>query len=697
MPGSTDSAAAEPIAGRPVNEASTTHVLVRVAHDRGAPSTGEPTPWHRMPTRAGERLDDALRRVSTLPGIVAVAPEYRYEEASVPNDPAFPSQWHLSTIGLEDAWEYGTGRDVTVAVLDSGISTGGSDLACHTFVSPFNAFTAETGLPAVVDDSGHGTHITGTIAQCTNNATGAAGVAPEASIMPVKVLDGGNGSSLEIANGIHWAVRHGAEVVNLSLGRECNAPWPQCSDAAVDAEIEAARAAGVLVVVAAGNDGVPWVSSPGNHPLALAVGATTTIDTLAPYSNSGEDIDLVAPGGNWGDLDGDLRADAVFQETFDTAGWDVLPRRGTSSAAAHVSGVAALMRSIDPTLTPEELASILTTTSVDLGDDGWDPTFGAGRLDAAAAAIASVPPPITQDLYVLGGRAAIAESVIDELTEMIAAAPTRLAGADRYATAAEISKRFHPAGADAVFLVSGEAFADALAAGPEAARRHAPILLTARTSVPDATGDELVRLSPQAVVIVGGPAAIDASVADRVRDLTGATVTRIYGQDRYTTAAALSRAAFSPGVDHALVVTGEAYPDGLAAGPVAALLGGPVLLSRADHLPAVTRAELIRLAPARVTIVGGQAALSSSVEEAIRGLGLPLERVAGTDRYGTAAALSSIFFDATSLPVFLATGEAFPDALAGASAAGTSRTPILLTRATSIPAPTRTEIERFFP
>ena len=677
--------------------ASTQSVLVLLDNPRSDVASSHTAPWIRVPLGPGENNSDVYERLSLTHDVVQIAPEFTYHETAVPNDPAFVDQWHLTKIGAEQAWDYGTGSGVTVAIVDSGVSTGGLDLTCRTFTHPYNAFSGDTSLPSVSDDTGHGTHVTGTVAQCTNNGVGAAGVAPDASIMPIKVLSAGTGTSLEVANGIHWAVDHGADVINLSLGRSCSAPWPTCSDAAVDSAIKYANDAGILVVVATGNEGSPWVSSPANHPVSFAVGATTTVDSIATYSNYGDAIDLVAPGGNYGDLDGDFRPDGIFQESFNTTGWGIVERRGTSSAAPHVAGVAALVLSIDPNLAVDQLESILPSTAVDLGPGGWDPTYGAGRVDARAAVLAAVPPATTVDTYVLGGSAAVSETVAHEVGQIVGSLPTRITGADRYATAAAISKEFHASGADTVYVVTGERFPDSLAVGASAAARDAPVLLVTRTTVPQSTADEVRRLMPSLIVVVGGTAVIDDSVEDSLKDLTTGTVARVAGPDRYTTAAAVSHDTFSAGIDHVFVVTGETYPDGMSASPIASELGAPVLLTEAHELPAATRGEIIRLSPQLVTIAGGTARVSSAVETSIRDLGFDVERISGSDRYGTAAALSVAFFGPTTRPVLLATGEAFPDALSGAAAAGNAGGPLLLTRSTSLPGSTRTELERLFP
>ena len=325
-----------------------------------------------------------------------VAFNYRYEAHGVPNDPLFSSQWNLQQINTPIAWDSTDGAGTVVAVLDSGVGVDGQDLACHEYVDPYNGITDEAGLTAVLDDNGHGTHVTGTIAQCTNNGIGTAGVAPGASIMPVKVMDEESmASTLTLYQGMVWAIEHDADVINLSLGLDCTAPWPTCSDNVIDFLVEQAHEAGIVVVASSGNDGSSFVSSPANHPLTIAVGSTTIADVAAEYSAHGDALDVVAPGGS--------RYAGIWQETFDEFGvWGYYMWNGTSMSAPHVTGTVALMLSVNPTASPEYVRDMLTESAIDIEEPGWDETSGYGRIDAAAAVQAirfnpGDPCPTTED------------------------------------------------------------------------------------------------------------------------------------------------------------------------------------------------------------------------------------------------------------------------------------------------------------
>ena len=279
------------------------------------------------------------------------------------------------------------------------------------------------------------------------------------------------------------------------------------------------------------------------------------------------------------------------------------------------------------------------------------------------------------------------------------AAPTteRIAGEDRYDTAARLSAATYPDGAQVVWVATGEGFADALTAAAGAGAARAPVLLVARDAVPDATARELRRLAAQDVVLVGGPAAVSERVEQSLRELAGRRVTRLSGGDRYATAATVSRTRFAGPVERVLVVTGRDFPDALAAAPAAAGTGAGLLLVAPTAVPAATAAEIERLDPQAITVVGGAGAVSPAVEQQLRSAAPSVDRVQGVDRFLTAAAVSGRTSSPPEATVYLATGADFPDALAGAAAAGASGSPLLLVRRDCVPAGVAREVERLQP
>ena len=223
-------------------------------------------------------------------------------------------------------------------------------------------------------------------------------------------------------------------------------------------------------------------------------------------------------------------------------------------------------------------------------------------------------------IVVLGGPGAVSDGVVEALRGYTAGTVTRLAGADRYATAAAISASTFPSGANIVFIATGRNYPDALAAGAEAARQRAPILLTSTNELPAATAQELARLNPSLVVVMGGPGAVTDAVLAQLRGYAG-RVDRIYGADRYATAVALSQVIHGANsVSTVYIATGTAFPDGLSAGPVAGTQSAPLLLVRPNAVPAVVADELRRLDPTNVVFVGGSGAISDGVREAVRAI-----------------------------------------------------------------------------
>ncbi len=316
------------------------------------------------------------------PGMAAECGAVRATPA-FPDDPCFHYQWHLRQIGLPAAWKLGQGKGAVVAVIDTGV-TAVPDLGQARLVAGYN-FVSDNDNSS--DDHGHGTHVAGTIAQATHNGVGVAGVAWNATIMPLKVLSArGSGSMAAIAQAIRYAADHGANVINMSLG----GPFPVT---AIRHAIDYARARGVTVVAAAGNDGRGRVGYPARYPGVIAVAATQFDESTTFYSNWGKQIDIAAPGGNVRlDENGDGKPDGVLQNTVvpgDIARSDYLWFMGTSMATPHVAGVAALLVGAGINK-PDAVESLLLGTARKPGGSATSPGriddhHGAGIVDANAA------------------------------------------------------------------------------------------------------------------------------------------------------------------------------------------------------------------------------------------------------------------------------------------------------------------------
>ncbi len=371
-------------------------------------------------------LEETLALAAALearPDVRYAHPNYLVFPARAPNDTEYGKQWHFDAIALEEAWDITTGSpDVVVAVLDTGIlysqsdpSRRHADLAGR--VLPGYDFISNVGISGdgdgrdgdpydtVPDNGYHGTHVAGTIGAATDNGRGVAGVDWHAMLLPLRVLGDGGGAVSDLTDAIYWAVgrsvpgvpanQHPADVVNLSLGVQAATCYPALFEAL---DYAASRA---VVVAAAGNFAVAASGfTPANCPGTIVVGATDRHGERAPYSNYGSRIDVMAPGG---DLTSST-ADGVLS-LGPNGGYAYM--QGTSMAAPHVSGVAALMRALDPDLSTSEALAALRSSATPLSDDaceadgvpdralyGFD--CGAGLIDARLAleaVDAGGPPP----------------------------------------------------------------------------------------------------------------------------------------------------------------------------------------------------------------------------------------------------------------------------------------------------------------
>jgi putative cell wall-binding protein len=285
-------------------------------------------------------------------------------------------------------------------------------------------------------------------------------------------------------------------------------------------------------------------------------------------------------------------------------------------------------------------------------------------------------------------------------TAHAATTSTRIAGADRYATAVEITKKsfttIPEAGTPVVFVATGENFPDALAVGAAGAKLSAPVLLTQKDALPSVTATELDRLKPKKIIILGGTGAVSEAVKTALGShlATGGSVDRYAGADRYATAALVSENTFTAPVPTVYVATGQAFPDALSGGPAAFDDGGPLLLVTKDGLPTATKDELTRLKATKVVVLGGTGAISDAVVTALDPYSTdPVVRRSGADRYLTAVEVSKAAFTSSGT-VWLATGANFPDALAAGSPAGTAHSPVLLVQPTCVPKEVNAEIDR---
>jgi len=300
----------------------------------------------------------------------------RTAEDFKPNDPRYGEQWNFQMVGAEKAWKKSRGKGVIVAVIDTGVAAGPvkkgkpcRDFNTTRFVPGYDFVNKNNDA---FDDHGHGTHVAGTIAESTNNNEGVAGLAFDATIMPLKVLSAqGYGTSAAIADAIRWAADHGANVINMSLGS--SSP----SDV-IHSACKYAYKKGVTIVCAAGNSFKEGVGYPAAYPECIAVSSVGPTGNLAFYSSYGKQVALAAPGG---DMSNGAEG-GILQNTILKDGGDEYYRfQGTSMASPHVAAVAALIEAQGVT-DPAKVREVLTASATPKGEKI---KYGAGILSAEKA------------------------------------------------------------------------------------------------------------------------------------------------------------------------------------------------------------------------------------------------------------------------------------------------------------------------
>ena len=332
----------------------------------------------KVPNKAEDAFLEAMKN---NPNVTFVVKNHVVtKSAIIPNDPYWGDQWDMKIIKAHDAWNTVLGSDtVTVAVLDTGVEYTHDDLSG---VTRGDDYSNDSDGNDPMDRDGHGTHVAGTIGATINNGIGMAGLA-QVEILAVQVLnDSGSGSDWSVSQGITFAETR-ADIINLSLGCACVASdLPATRDA-----LASAYSNNVLIVAAAGNDGSSEPHYPSDDPNAISVSATSKADTIASYSNWGDNIELAAPGGDQGR--GPYWKTYILS-TYLNNGYAYAT--GTSMASPHVAGVAALVLAENPGLSNDDLRAHLQNTADDLGAAGKDQFYGYGRVNAQNAVETSLSP-----------------------------------------------------------------------------------------------------------------------------------------------------------------------------------------------------------------------------------------------------------------------------------------------------------------
>lgn len=614
-------------------------------------------------------VEENYRRIITAPPNEAVSAATD-PESSVPQDPLFQRQWSMVNGDVQGAWDMGaTGKGVTIAIVDTGVDLNHPDLK-DNLVPGYNAITKSEEQGANKDNNGHGTHLAG-IAAAERNNVGIVGVAYQAKIMPIKVMDStGEGYDDAIADGIVWAADHGAQIINLSLG----------SDKGSDILRQAVAYAynkGCLLVAAAGNyddqsEGNPGVSYPASDPKVLAITATDKKNNVAAYSATGPEVDLAAPGMS------------IYSDWWDKEdGSGYAYASGTSMAAPFVAGEAALIWSQHRDWSRDQVSEVLEAGAKNLGTSGRDNDYGYGLADAKLALTINQVPETATSPASISQYGGIVQAALGSIQVNLTIP------AQTFASPANVSIKGIPDPAD---LPGGASFLTPVFEvdwGSAVPQNMLSLTLNDPQLKADSgatvyrwdgsrwialageitSGEAEFGLYMPGIYVLGTPQA------------SGQQSQRFAGVTAVDTAIQISQATFSTGADTVIIAQANQFPDALAGAPLAYKLQAPILLAPSSGLNKEIRTEIQRLAPKTIYLLGGTAALSSSIESELRQT-YEVKRLAGYTAEGTACEIAREL--GTKGRAVVASVRYFQDALVISSWAARQGVPVLLTNAQSL-------------
>lgn len=721
--------------------------------------TGAAAGLERVRVGSGVAAASAIARYRAQPGVVAVQPNYVYRVAAAPapNDPGYSRQWGLENSGAYGgradadidvlrAWEKSTGGGVVVAVTDTGVDLDHPELAGRLWTNPGEIadngvdddangfiddvhgydFHARDADPS--DTDGHGTHVAGVIAAETGNALGVAGVAPGARIMALRSLSTTGGDTLNSANAIAYAAKMGADIVNASWGSSER-------DRALENVI---KSSGLLVVAAAGNDGVDSVVTPF-YPASLSaanvvsVGATDRSDGRPTFSNfSKTAVDLAAPG----DVvysTSMARRTLALEEFGDLSAWDTTMYGFKPWALSSAKSVSPPRSLAFTGYSNNENAAAFFDTPLDLRGGSYRVGMQVW-LDLDSRDTVSLYG--SSDGVNYYGIAAMRGSYRRWLTFDVALSQPQLVGKDNvrlmlmfdsdgggasptyagvYVDDLRVYSRVHSADhTNAYETMSGTSMAAPYVSGAAA------LALAAKPSMSVAQLKGVLLSSTEPVAawsgrsVTGGRLNAHDAVALARGERIAADVVRLAGADRYDVAVAMARAAAPggwAGVDHVILASGEdrAAADPLAASGLSWAYGSaPLMLVRSSVVPSSVKLALREIAAANpkvvVHLVGGTASVPSAREAEIRSaMGayasrVSFDRVAGADRYSTAATIAARMRTVrpggadVALVANGAEATRFYDALALAPISAATGAPVLLVSSGAVPTATMREL-----
>ena len=656
----------------------------KVAQDVGANVVRRgPLNYATLELNNNSNVQQVLEMLKKTPGIIGAEQNYRRTITTlpgsiVPKDPRFQSQWSMVSGHVQGAWDMGaTGQGITIAVIDTGVALEHPDLK-DNLVSGYNAITGSEASGANQDDNGHGTHVSG-IAAAELNDVGIVGVANQAKIMPIKAMDfRGEGYDDAIASGIVWAADHGAKIINLSLGSENGA---HASDV-LNQSIIYAYNKGCLLVAAAGNynptsEGNPGVSYPASDPNVMAIAATDEKNNVASYSVTGPEVALAAPG------------DSIISDWWSkTNGAGYANAGGTSMAAPFVAGEAALIWSQHPDWSRNQVIQVLEAGVNDLGSPGRDNNYGYGLVDVKLALTLA-----NQTLEKLTSPASVNElgGIVQAAagsTQLTLTIPTQAFNSSANVSLNTITVSASlPNGATLITPAFQVDWGSVIPRKMLSLKLNDPLLKDSGATLYRWDGSRWIALGGE---IISGEARLGFYMTGIYAVGTpqvSAQSQRFAGVTAEGTAIQISEATFPTGADTAILAQVNQFPDALAGAPLAYKMQAPILLSPSSGLTEEVRAELKRLAPKTIYLLGGTAALSSNIKTELDKK-YEVKRLYGYSAEGTAVAVAREL--GTKGRAVVASVRYFQDALVISAWAARQGIPILLTESSNLSGDTQT-------
>ncbi|HWQ41932.1 MAG TPA: S8 family serine peptidase [Desulfosporosinus sp.] len=645
-----------------------------------------PLNYATLELKRDQNLPQVIERLKQTPGIIGAEENYRHTiatnpESTEPLDPLLKDQWSMISGDVPGAWDMGaTGQGVTIAIVDTGVALNHPDLK-DNLVLGYNAISGSEAQGATKDNNGHGTHVAG-IAAAERNGVGIIGVAYQAKIMPIKAMNSiGEGYDDAIAAGIVWAADHGAQIINLSIGSETG------SDILRQA-VAHAYDKGCLLIAAAGNYDPKWagslgVSYPASDPHVLAITATDKNSDIAAYSATGSKVDLAAPG------------DSIYSDWWSSAdGPGYAYDSGTSMAAPFVAGEAALIWSQHLDWTRDQVIQVIEAGTRDLGTPGRDNDYGYGLVDVKLAVTNANQTLTTSTSPTIINKFSGKVQAIAGSTQVSLTIPSQA-----FENPVNVSLKTMPTPAD---LPNGASFLTPVIQVDWGKGNMPQNMLSLNLSDPSlkadsgatvyswdgsrwiALGGEIVDGEARLGLYRAGIYAVGTSQASTQLS------SRFAGVTAEGTAVQISKATFTTGADTVIIAQANQFPDALVGAPLAYKLQAPILLSPSSGLTEEVRAEIERLAPKTVYLLGGTAALSSTIESELRQT-YEVKRLAGDTAEGTACEIAREI--GTQGRVVIASGRYFQDALVISAWAARQGVPILLTEAQTLSAETQTTLK----